>query len=66
MNKFAIRYTENGKDTSHSFDTMKELNMILSHLTPETVVQPMKEGMPKNMFLRCMEHNDTAILLRTL
>jgi len=58
--EYSIAYTKNGHLTKHCFDTTKELKEILKKLKG-TIVKPMAEGMPKNMYILCVEHNDTVL-----
>lgn len=59
MNNFEIKYTKDGEWTSHSFDTTQELKRILNKLKGIQVT-PMAEGMPRNMRMLCIEHNDAC------
>lgn len=58
--KYSITYAKEGHLTKHCFDTTKELKEILKKLKG-TIVKPMVEGLPKNMYMLCVEHNDTAL-----
>ena len=62
--KYSITYTKNGHLTKHCFDTTIELKNILKELQG-TMVKPMIEGMPKNMYMLCIEHNNTALSSET-
>lgn len=58
--EYSITYTKNGHLTKHCFDTTNELKNILKELKG-TMVKPMIEGMPKNMYMLCIKHNDIAL-----
>ena len=61
--EYSITYIKNGHLTKHCFDDVKELKKILKQLK-DTFVKPMTEGMPKNMYMLCIEHNDKHSLLK--
>jgi hypothetical protein len=58
--EYSIAYTKNGHLTKHCYKTTNELKNILKGLKG-TMVKPMIEGMPKNMYMLCIEHNITAL-----
>ena len=62
--KYSITYVKEGHLTKHCFDTTKELKEILKKLKG-TTVKPMVEGLSKNMYMLCVEHNDTVLPSKT-
>ncbi len=62
-NKYAINYTPVGQtgETSHSFDTVKELKEILFKIGPVKVRPMPSEFMPNKMSELILEHNEYVL-----